>query len=149
METGNRIKEARKKIGLTQKQLAQKLNVSQAMIGQYENGLRKPKFETILKIAEALEVPVDSLIESVSLGLMTEDDIKYFEYIQAFQENSPQTKLPESEVQSAYLPEETKKLIHFFEENPEYLKLLHASKNVKKKDIELVVQILERFNDNK
>lgn len=58
MTTGEKIKEARKKAGLSQKELGDKLGVSQAMIGQYETGKRKPKLETLDKIAEALSVDV-------------------------------------------------------------------------------------------
>ena len=58
MTTGNKIKEARKKAKLSQKELGIKLGVSQAMIGQYESGKRKPKLETLDKIANALNVDV-------------------------------------------------------------------------------------------
>ena len=54
MEIGERIKLSRKKAGLTQKELGELLNVSAAMIAQYENNLRNPKFETLDKIANAL-----------------------------------------------------------------------------------------------
>ena len=38
-----RIKSARKYRGLSQKDLATKINVSQARISEYENGTREPK----------------------------------------------------------------------------------------------------------
>lgn len=56
MDIGEKIKNIRKTKGLTQKELAQKLGVSQAMITQYEKGLRKPKPDTIKRIAMALGV---------------------------------------------------------------------------------------------
>lgn len=52
---GENIKAARKRNGITQAELAARLNVSQARIAQYENGHRIPKFETVFKIMEALE----------------------------------------------------------------------------------------------
>lgn len=61
MTKGEYIRNARKKAGLTQAQLAKKLNVSQAMIGQYENDKRKPKVDTIVRIADALDA--DYLID--------------------------------------------------------------------------------------
>lgn len=61
MTTGEKIKEARKKAKLSQKELGTRLGVSQAMIGQYESGKRNPKPETLKKIADALEVPISSL----------------------------------------------------------------------------------------
>ncbi|WP_443662596.1 helix-turn-helix domain-containing protein [Dysosmobacter sp.] len=54
MTVGERIRNARKKAGLTQAQLGEKLGVSGSMIGQYEKDLRKPKIETMDKIATAL-----------------------------------------------------------------------------------------------
>lgn len=62
MAVGERIKQARKKAGLTQQELANALGVKYQMIGQYENGKRNPKLQTILKIAQALEVGLFDLI---------------------------------------------------------------------------------------
>ena len=56
MTIGESIQQARKKAGLSQRDLGLKLCVSGSMIGQYENNLRRPKAETIRKIAEALNI---------------------------------------------------------------------------------------------
>lgn len=56
MSFGDRLKEARQKAGLTQSELASKLEVSAAMIAQYETGKRNPKKGTLAKLAEALEL---------------------------------------------------------------------------------------------
>lgn len=58
MTTGQRIQQARKKAGLSQKQLGEKLGLSASMIGQWENDLRNPKRETLERIADALNVSV-------------------------------------------------------------------------------------------
>lgn len=63
MEIGERIKLSRKKAGLTQKKLGELLGVSAAMIAQYENCLRNPKFETLDRIADALNVDVWDLYD--------------------------------------------------------------------------------------
>ena len=54
MTTGERIKAARKRAKMTQAALGLELGVSAPMIAQYENGARNPKYETLKKIAEAL-----------------------------------------------------------------------------------------------
>lgn len=54
MTTGERIKAARKNIGMTQAELAAKLDVPFQSISQWERDIRKPKYETIEKIANAL-----------------------------------------------------------------------------------------------
>ena len=63
MTTGERIKAARKRAGLTQKELGQKLGISASMIGQYETNIRTPKHGTILKLAGALKVPPNDLYD--------------------------------------------------------------------------------------
>ena len=63
MTNGQLLKKARKQANLSQKELAEKLNVSASMIGQYENDLRNPKFETLKKIATALNVDPFSLMD--------------------------------------------------------------------------------------
>ena len=54
METGKKIKQCRKEKGWTQRQLAEKLGVTAAMVGLWENGSRNPKPATLEKIADAL-----------------------------------------------------------------------------------------------
>ncbi|MDY4115127.1 helix-turn-helix domain-containing protein [Blautia sp. HCP3S3_D9] len=61
MTTGENIKRIRKNKGITQKQLAERLNTSQQNLAQYENDKRNPKFETLKKIADALDVYVGEL----------------------------------------------------------------------------------------
>lgn len=60
MTIGQKIKATRKNAGLTQKELAQKMGLSFQSIAQWENDLRKPKIETLKKIADALECPIDT-----------------------------------------------------------------------------------------
>lgn len=67
MEIGNRIKAARKEKKLTQKALAEKLNVSTITIQNYENGRRKPNIEMINKIAEVLGVSQYKLMTDKSI----------------------------------------------------------------------------------
>lgn len=64
MNTGERIKRARKNAGLTQKELGDKLSISYQQIGQYENGARNPKKETLQKIADALGVQITDLLDA-------------------------------------------------------------------------------------
>ena len=59
---GKNIKEARKKAGLTQKELADASGVAKITIQQYEAGKRQPRLEQLMKIAEAMKIKVDVLI---------------------------------------------------------------------------------------
>lgn len=62
MNTGERIKAARKKAGLTQAQLGEKLGISYQTIAQWENNLRNPKLDTISKIEQALDCQPGELL---------------------------------------------------------------------------------------
>lgn len=55
-EIGIGIKNARLTVGITQAELAHRLGVTPQAISQYERGIKKPKIETIEKIADALGV---------------------------------------------------------------------------------------------
>ena len=52
----------RKKSGLSQSQLAKKLNVSQQSISQWENGTREPSIEMLKKLAEIFGCTIDELV---------------------------------------------------------------------------------------
>ncbi len=58
MTTGQRIRDARKKAGMTQAELAEKLGVPYQSVSQWERGLRKPKIETLKKFAVLLGVDI-------------------------------------------------------------------------------------------
>lgn len=61
MTTGRLIKAARKKAGITQKELGERLGIAYQSVAQWENDLRNPKHETLQRIANALGVPVQQL----------------------------------------------------------------------------------------
>ena len=72
----NRIKELREKKGLSQEELAKKLNISQQAIRLYEKGDREPKLETWQKLADFFNVPVDYLLGiSKDRSTLTIDDL--------------------------------------------------------------------------
>lgn len=61
MTTGERIKQARRTMGVTQQELADRLGISYVGVSQWETDKRKPKQETLVRIANALGVPASSL----------------------------------------------------------------------------------------
>lgn len=67
MSIGERIKEARKKAGLKQSELAEKLGVAVITIGQYERGIRQPRLEQFQRIAVVLDVDVNWLMNGQTL----------------------------------------------------------------------------------
>lgn len=62
MSIGENIKLYRTKLGLTQKQLAENCSLSESAIKYYESNRRKPKIETLGKIADALDIDLWDII---------------------------------------------------------------------------------------
>lgn len=62
IKVGNFIMEKRKKLGMTQQQLADKLNVSFQAISKWENGTTNPNIEILRDLAIVLNVSVDEIL---------------------------------------------------------------------------------------
>lgn len=56
------IRELRNEKGLTQKEIAEKLNISQRAYSHYEKGENEPGIEMLIKMAELYSVPVDVIV---------------------------------------------------------------------------------------
>lgn len=67
MTVGERIQAARKKAGMKQSDLAEKLGVAVITIGQYERGKRQPRIEQLKRVASALDVDVNWLMNGQTL----------------------------------------------------------------------------------
>lgn len=88
MSFGANLKRIRKEKGFTLKQLGDLLGCSAQLISQYEANNRTPKIETKIKIAQALNVPLNDLvpenvwsITNAVVDLFTASDNKNFEEI--------------------------------------------------------------------
>lgn len=62
---GSRIKMAREKQHLTQEDLAAIVDLSSTHISVIERGVKPPKLETFINIANALNVSADTLLQDV------------------------------------------------------------------------------------
>jgi len=60
-ELGNTLRQAREAAGLTQGQLAEAIGVSRKTINTVENGVFTPSATLAIKLAQALNVPVEQL----------------------------------------------------------------------------------------
>lgn len=65
------VSELRRERGLSQRQVAQDLGVSQALLSHYENGLREPKLEFIVRMCDYYGVTADHLLGRTAI----KDDI--------------------------------------------------------------------------
>jgi transcriptional regulator with XRE-family HTH domain len=65
---GKRIRAAREAAGLSQHQLALRLNITAGAVGQWELGLVAPKQVTLMKLPQILEVSHEELMGNRSTG---------------------------------------------------------------------------------
>lgn len=70
------IKQLRAKKNISQKELADKLNVSRSTISMWETGASEPDFDNVSKIAEIFDVSVDYLLGRVSANIQRYKPIK-------------------------------------------------------------------------
>ncbi len=61
-DLGLRIREARKRMGLKQKQLADRLGVTKETISRYESNVQTPSLSKVTRLASCLHTSVDYLL---------------------------------------------------------------------------------------
>lgn len=63
MQFHERLYEVRKRSGMTQADLAEKLDVSRQAVSRWELGTAKPDFENLIAISDLFGVPIDYLLK--------------------------------------------------------------------------------------
>ena len=71
--TGDMIRTCRTEKGLTQKKLGELCGIADSNIRKYESGNQNPKIETLQKIADALDIPVNRLLAG---KIISRDELK-------------------------------------------------------------------------
>ena len=76
MEIGNKISELRKKKGLSQEELAEKLDVSRQAVAKWESGQVYPDISNLIQISNLFNVTVDYLVrdQECMISLEAEKD---------------------------------------------------------------------------
>ncbi len=76
MNIGRKILEARQKLNITQKELANMMGCSAAIICDYEKGKKFPKIENLKKLIEILKLDSSEFLGiTVNVTDLTNDDI--------------------------------------------------------------------------
>lgn len=71
--TGDMIRKCRTEKGLTQKKLGELCGIADSNIRKYASGNQNPKIETLQKIADALDIPVNRLLAG---KIISRDELK-------------------------------------------------------------------------
>ena len=86
VDFGKTLKELRQKAGITQQQLAERLWLSKATVSYYEQSVRYPSPEILLKLAKIFHVSTDYLLgneekkQTIDVTDLTEEDIQLLEH---------------------------------------------------------------------
>lgn len=116
MDTIDKIIQLLKIQHKTQKDLTDYLGLDKAMFSQWKSRKTESYMKHIVRIAEFLEVSVGELVVNEKVS------------------NQP-----------VYLDEETKELLDTLRKRPEMRTLFKVSQNASKEDVEMAVDIIERF----
>ena len=79
---GKRIRDARKKCGLTQKELAAQTGLAVKTVQDIEKGRKNPTYETLARLMERLGVSPDAAFHSETIA-PTEEMKDFLEYFQS------------------------------------------------------------------
>ena len=71
-----RLKEERRKAGLTQLELSMRAGVSQNMIAYIERGDRNPALRTVMKICNALNIRLSDLLNDIESPKDIKEEIR-------------------------------------------------------------------------
>ena len=70
----NRIKKIREELGLTQQELADKLDGAKSTVAMYENETRKPSLEILMKLSEIFNCSIDYIL--CKTDIRNEEELK-------------------------------------------------------------------------
>jgi transcriptional regulator with XRE-family HTH domain len=77
---GEKLKQLRKSMQMTQQQLAERLGVAKSVVSYYESGDRYPSYDVMIKIAKTFHVTIDYLLDieyerTLNVSDLSEEDI--------------------------------------------------------------------------
>jgi len=72
---GNRIRVERKRLKLTQEELAEKANISANFLGHIERGTKRPTLDTLKKIADVLQIAMAELFATQPTYQLPREDL--------------------------------------------------------------------------
>lgn len=88
-QLGKRIRTERQNLNLTQEKLAEKVEVSEAYIGQIERGERNLALDTLVRLANSLGVTVDYLLKD---SIEVDEDHSFHQLKQLLVKRTPKER---------------------------------------------------------
>ncbi len=93
MNLGERIYELRSKAGLSQGELADRLDVSRQAVSKWENNSAVPELDKLLKMSELFSVSLDGLVKGTITEEAVEENIKNDGHYAVLKASFPQRKI--------------------------------------------------------
>lgn len=87
-----RIKERRKELNLTQKELSEKIGISRATLSDYESGSKVPSLENFIKLSRELKCTPNDLLKDY-FDIDTNMSLYYFRKVMYLISSLPDDKL--------------------------------------------------------
>lgn len=72
---GKRTREERKRLKLTQEELAEKADITANFLGHIERGTKRPTLNTLKKIADVLQIPMAALFVTEKTYKLPREDL--------------------------------------------------------------------------
>lgn len=104
MKIGEQIAIARKKAGLTQTDVAERLNLSVSMISAWESGIRIPKLNTIIRICNAIGCDTSEILNTVDFSTNAETEVKEYRLLCPMKKGSEENRVCDKERCAWYFP---------------------------------------------
>lgn len=104
MKIGERIVAARMKAGLTQADIAQKLNVTAQTISAWERGVKTPKLDTIIRICNAIGCDTSEILNTVDFSTDAETEVEEHRLLCPMKKGSEENRVCDKERCAWYFP---------------------------------------------
>ena len=139
MLISSKIRYLREKVGYTQQQLANFLNIDRSTYAYYESGKTKPDIETIMKLSKIFNVPFTEFLESEHTVKLSDSATVYKNIERKKTLKQPvDVKKPEAQIED--MLDNEQKLIMYFRMFPQ---------NLQKEIVESLFRIYKKIIDVK
>ena len=132
----NRIKELRTARGWSQLQLAEKLDISNVAVSQYERGVRKPDINVLTAMCDIFNVSSDYLLgyDDVTVRYLTEEDLKKLD-------NGRQ----DGQSDGYYVYGDAARMAQEYFDDPMTRTLFDARQGASAEDVQMAIDLLNRL----
>ena len=130
-----RLVSLRKKKGLSQVALAERIGISGQVVSQYERGVTRPDLEILTRIADFFNVSSDYLLgkTNVTVRLVNEDELNVLD------------RMSEENGLRHYINDDTLAMAQELHDNRDLRIMFSSARNLSPEDLRFAVEMLKRM----